>query len=1501
MLEIRDLVKVYPGPVAALEGIDLDVPAGMFGLLGPNGAGKTTLMRILAGLLEPTSGTATLDGIELTGKPEKMRPALGYLPQDFGFYPHLTGRDMLIYLLKLKGVHAKSGLRKLADDLLERVNLTFAAKRKVKGYSGGMRQRLGIAQAIAGDPKLLIVDEPTAGLDPEERLRFYRILTELAAERTVILSTHIVEDVSVLCPKFAVIRGGRLLAVTTPGQARSARRLHLRRLGRDQRARFARSQTGHPSIVLGRGQEPRAHRRFRFVASRRFRFRETDSRGRLSLAHERGGGEASRRPSPCVSGWRRAMNLKRLSNVAALEYVHNVKRPLFWVWLVLTCLLTWMFASGNARIETGDSSVGGVKAFMTSEFAVARILTILTSLIHLFFLSVIAGASIIHDDELKVGEILHATPLKPSEYVLGKFLAIVGILVTVLCVHVGAMILFNHVLTPAKALEFRGPFSLGNYLRPVLWLVLPTLVFYAGVAFALGEYTRKTIFVFLFPVAILLGCGFFLWEWSPGWLDPRINSALMFIDPSGYRWLNETWLKVDRGVEFYNHAKVPSDAVIIANRIAVLALGLTSVGFAIVHFRKSLFGKRVSAKDVAKAAHESASRSSGSMVDNSPRPLPASRSSPRGPGLFVGAWHVLMGELQELKSSPGLFLFIPLLIIQSAGPNLLAVGAFDTPLLLTSGTYAERSMNTLVALTCLLLLFYAVDSFGRETATKLGNISMCTPIKTGSILLGKSIALALVGAAVLGLAFLVGAVLIAIQRGPAVQLGPFLLLWGLVLLPTFLVWTTFVMATIAITRNRWTTFAVAIGVLAFTMYRQAVGEINWVGNWPAWSAVHWSDFSILEFDRRALVLNRLFVSSLAVFFIALAVAFFPRRETDPIRLIQRLRAKSLALRVLKLSPFALAPIVLGATLSWAVDNGFEGEKTKKLTKDYWRKNLSTYLDWPLPDFTFVDLDVSLDPAGKSFKVKGSYELKNNQTKPIDQIPITGGLNWRDVEWTREGKPYKPVDRSKLYIFQPPAPIPPGGKTVIGFRYRGSFPLGASKRGNAPMEFILPSSVVLTCLQPGFLPTLGFQDEIGVEEDNKHETKEYADDFYEGETNAAFGARTPFKTRIKVSGPADFTFNSVGTLSSDDVKDGVRTVVWESDKPVTIFNVVAGKWKVRKGQGTAVYYDPQHAFNIEEISKALDAARKYYSEWFAPYPWNELKLSEFAGIHTYAQGFPTNITFSESIGFLTKSDPGKNLAFMVTAHESAHQWWGNMVSPGKGPGGNLVAEGTSHFSTMLLMEQAIGLSERIEFAKSIENRYGNSRRADSERPLVKIDGSHDGDTTVTYDKTGFVFWMLLNEMGRENCLKGIQAFFKTYQNNPDHPVLQDLIASLRPFADDKPAFDAFVHQWFYEVVVPEYQFSDSSRTKQGESWVAKGSIVNRGTAETSVEIAAAKGERFLKDGKPNPEFKESRTRVKLSPKTPQNFSITSDFEPDRILVDPDAKVLQLNRKLAVARF
>ena len=220
MLELRNLVKIYPGPVPALRDVSFTVESGLFGLLGPNGSGKSTLMRILAGLLEPTSGEVLLDEHLVTEDPQLVWNQLGYLPQDFGFYPNQTGESMLKHLLRLKGVTGPKGLSHVCAELLERVNLAFAAKQRVKTYSGGMLRRLGIAQAIAGNPRLLIVDEPTAGLDPDERMRFYRMLSEMAENRIILLSTHLVADASMVCPRLAILRKGKVLRVVSPSEAR---------------------------------------------------------------------------------------------------------------------------------------------------------------------------------------------------------------------------------------------------------------------------------------------------------------------------------------------------------------------------------------------------------------------------------------------------------------------------------------------------------------------------------------------------------------------------------------------------------------------------------------------------------------------------------------------------------------------------------------------------------------------------------------------------------------------------------------------------------------------------------------------------------------------------------------------------------------------------------------------------------------------------------------------------------------------------------------------------------------------------------------------------------------------------------------------------------------------------------------------------------------------------------------------------------------------------------
>ncbi|TQS43762.1 ABC transporter ATP-binding protein [Cryptosporangium phraense] len=212
-ITITSLTKTFRGGVAALDGLDLTIPTGMFGLLGANGAGKTTLMRILAGIARPTSGRVVAGGHDLgTGEGRAaVQRELGYLPQDLGVYPDLTARQFLDYIALLKGLDDRSARRRRVGELLEVVALTADADRRLRGFSGGMRQRVGIAQALLADPQLLIVDEPTAGLDPEERIRFRTLLSQFAGSRTVLLSTHIVDDIAQTCREVAVLAKGRLI------------------------------------------------------------------------------------------------------------------------------------------------------------------------------------------------------------------------------------------------------------------------------------------------------------------------------------------------------------------------------------------------------------------------------------------------------------------------------------------------------------------------------------------------------------------------------------------------------------------------------------------------------------------------------------------------------------------------------------------------------------------------------------------------------------------------------------------------------------------------------------------------------------------------------------------------------------------------------------------------------------------------------------------------------------------------------------------------------------------------------------------------------------------------------------------------------------------------------------------------------------------------------------------------------------------------------------------
>ena len=895
------------------------------------------------------------------------------------------------------------------------------------------------------------------------------------------------------------------------------------------------------------------------------------------------------------------MNLRRVWLIARNELSFNARRPMFYICLVVVGLIVWGLSTGSVQIvvASGDASVGGKKAFITSEFAVAQIFAVTVSTLMSFFVAAAAGMSVIRDSELRIGEILHATPLTPSEYISGKYFANVVSALGLLFANILLLWLFFHVIPNADMAESRGPFQISNYFTPALILAVPLLVFISGAGFGLGAWTRKPILVFVLPIALVLGGFFFLWNWSPNWLDERINHLLMLIDPGGVRWLKETYLEVDRGADYYNTQRIGWDGPFLLSRLTLFLLGIGAVVAGGARFATSL---RQSGK--VKASKMPLAEPAPTAATAAPRALTLGELAMRSvsAGFWQTAWQVARSEMKELRSQPGLYLFIPLILFQTIANSLISLGAFDTPLLLTSGTLAVTQMNFLSTLLSLLLIFYAVESMERERSTGFSAIANALPIRTSALVVGKVVALCAIGV-IVGVACLLACwIALLVQGKVSFSVLPFILVWGGLVVPTFLAWTAFVIAAYSVTRSRFSTYGVALAVFGYTGYLALTNKLNWLGNWPLWSSVQWSDMSTLEIDRTALVLSRLFVLGIAAFLIRTAIKHYPRQDRDPIRVMQRTSAPALRRAFLRVAPVLAIPLLAGGMLWRQISAGPEGGSADKKERDYWKKNLATWLDAPMPSVANVDLDLGLEPAQRSWTVKGTYVLVNRRDTKMPKVPITTSPEWKNLTWTMNGADYKPDTASLLYVFTPPTPLMPGDTLRIGFSYSGT-ETGASRNGGGAGEFVLPSGVVMTSFSPRWFPTIGYIEQIGRKDGkNDYEPRQYADDFYQGITESAFGSDLPMVTRISITTPASFTANSVGEKISDSTSGGRRTVVWKSDHPVMAFNVVAGEWKEKRGAGTVLYYYDGHPYNVKEMSEALDAARRYYSEWFGEFPW-----------------------------------------------------------------------------------------------------------------------------------------------------------------------------------------------------------------------------------------------------------------------------------------------------------
>ncbi len=1200
------------------------------------------------------------------------------------------------------------------------------------------------------------------------------------------------------------------------------------------------------------------------------------------------------------------------------------KRPVNLIMLAIFGLMSMGFVAGGVKISVGSSDTGGAKLAINSPANLLFADTVLFALILPFFVAVNCGMPVLTDFDRRIHRLIFSTPISMTQYAFARFLGSLAILLVILSLWIIIQMGLYQFWPLDPNDSIRVPFNILGYLWPIALMALPQMLFVAGISMWLGVRTRQPVLVFALPVVILISGIFFVWSFNPEWLPRWVDRLLMMVDPTGFRWLTRTFIEEDRGVAFYNTSWILPDSAFALSRLGFAFAGLLGAWAT---------GRRLARTESAdrriKNAQALLDQASQASTAPAVHASVAARGGPleslsRAPGFIPSTWHILRQESRFLLRSPGVWLFGPLILLQIFGVTSFRPGTLDTEALVTTGIAAAGGFNTIALLLCFLTLFYTVESLAREERCGLSSIFRASSVPTGAVLAGKALANAVLAMAIVIAASLgIGLVLLVqgIKTGLWIpfEIPVLLMILGLLLFPTLVVWCSFVVLMFAALRNRFVVYGVCLGALVANGFATRFGYINWMSSWQLWSVVRWSELDRMEFMQTPLIVNRILVLVLSAFFIAAALAIWPRRTHDLRAVADRLAPFTL-LRALRAPLIASIPLIaVAAYAGLQVRAGYEGGPRRDAAKAYWKRNSTTWEDAPSPALDNVDAQVKLFPASRSLEVVATYTIRNPHAQPMAEIPLTLGQHMKSSDWKVDGVSTDPSaknqpdpcveNRSGLFIIRPAHALAANQTVQVSFRCEGGFPQGWSRLSSGASEFILPTGVVLTSFSPSFLPIVGFADGVGVDEKNSRDAREYPPDHWTRRVDPLFGPAWTTNVRLDIEAPADWTINAVGVQKETSESAGRRRTVWESDHPVRFFNIVGGPTLVPDaGQVSTVFYDPRTKLNVSTMTKALDASRTRYSEWFCPYPWNLLRVTEFPGLAGYAQGFPGNITFSEEIGFLARpnNEEGEDVdaAFYIVAHEAGHQWWGNIVTPGRGPGGNIISEGLANFSAALLVHHEKGDAQRRVLLRRWENSYVNGRSADSERAINRTDGSRPGDTNVTYDRAGFVFWMLRELMGEPAMLAGMKEFISTWKDGVpmdgglDFPLIEDFVAALRPHAPDPAAYDAFVKQWIYATTLPEFTLDKiaAAPAAAGEGSTVTGSITNIGTGDVSVVIRVqgdVPTEKGL-GGKPlDPPHQD--VRVQVAPGKPADFSVPVTFKPAKVVVDPDVMLLQIGRK------
>jgi len=1139
-----------------------------------------------------------------------------------------------------------------------------------------------------------------------------------------------------------------------------------------------------------------------------------------------------------------------------------------------------------AMIPGGAAADVPIRAVANSAYALAPTFAMSGFFVYPFFAALMAGLSVLRDDEAGISELLHSTPLTSTEYLWTKFAGVAAALLIAVTVHVLIVIVFREAGVGGVA---RGPFDLAAYLLPAGLFVVPGVLWMAGITFVIGARTKAPMAVYVMPLALFVLEFVLLWNWHPRGIDPTLDALLMVVDPTGLRWLTHSLFSDDRAIVWYNSAPLAVDRVLVLGRVVTMLSPLAAVAL----LARTRTGRAaVPAVSSASAAAATATAKGRARSFGSLESLSMRRRTPR---VLRATATILMAELRSLMRQPSGYLFAVFLFAVVAELGGAEADAYGSTPVLTAGGIAISALPAVTVLICLFLLFVIVESLHRDRATGFDAIAFSSPVPTIAFVIGHALATtALIGVCIV-VCVVSGGVLLLAQSGPAVSWWPLVLVFGAVLGPTYLLWTAFVTAVMSAVQSRTTALAIGFVALLLTAAQFIRGSMTWVTNWPLWGSLRWTEFALFPLDGEALMLNRVLAMGLALALFGAARLLFVRTERDPAAARARRTPAAVGRLALRASPLIALPLFTGAFLAVRVRDAFDGPTAARAVAAYESSNQRRWGSESPAVIQHVDVTVDIDPARRTLDVDGMYELVNRTSISMPTLPFTVPAAFGRVHWRVRGVSMRPTGLDGMHVLSLVAPLAPGDTVRVGFRYAARINDGISRNGGPVDAFVMPSGILVSTHRGDFLPIPGYRVGTPVSLQPVGNTARAADAadgtvVSRSDGEGLFNRGWAFTATMRVRAPNALIINGVGEQTASLALDGETVTTWETREPVSALNLVGAAYAVRRAEGVAVYHHPAHTRNLDAMVTTLAAARRRYSAWFYPYPWDELRLSEYADLSSQATSYPTNIAFSEGLGFLATDGAHGGLAFAVTAHEAAHQWWGHLLTAGTGPGTGLLVEGMADYATLLLYEAERGEAARKAYAVLLEQQYLDGRVGARERALVDTREEDSADEAVLQKKGAWAMWMLHNSLGADHAFAGLRAFITEHRAPGRFATPEGLLRTLRLQALDTAQFDAQVGQWFRSTQLPEFTLHDARCVEVEESWRCTASLHNIGTGEARVDIAAMRGDTVVAGG-------TARVSVGAGKAVPVRWTLPR--RPDRLVVDPDVMVLQTRRALAVA--